>query len=162
MYKNSPHHSLEFSIITVSFNSFLYLLFYNLCLCSRPPRPANSGNEYTLSHTMPSTNKPFRVWVQHRIHTTVLLHGKKYHLCRGTLHYVTINQIWFLDIKSLNRSYSPGTSFREISHQLICQQNNYFKLEIIKTGSRFHHDLFLVHCDFRIGNTRAILFLVSS
>ncbi|XP_046703767.1 dystrobrevin alpha isoform X2 [Silurus meridionalis] len=26
-----------------------------------PPRPANSGNEYTLSHTMPSTNKPFRV-----------------------------------------------------------------------------------------------------
>ncbi|XP_047667067.1 dystrobrevin alpha isoform X4 [Tachysurus fulvidraco] len=26
-----------------------------------PPRPANSGNEYTLSHTMPSTNKPLRV-----------------------------------------------------------------------------------------------------
>ncbi|MCJ8728462.1 hypothetical protein PDJAM_G00004680 [Pangasius djambal] len=26
-----------------------------------PPRPANSGNEYTLSHTMPSTHKPFRV-----------------------------------------------------------------------------------------------------
>ncbi|KAK3551462.1 hypothetical protein QTP70_017409 [Hemibagrus guttatus] len=26
-----------------------------------PPRPVNSVNEYTLSHTMPSTNKPFRV-----------------------------------------------------------------------------------------------------
>ncbi|KAM9487724.1 dystrobrevin alpha isoform 3-T3 [Clarias gariepinus] len=26
-----------------------------------PPRPINSGNEYALSHTMPSSNKPFRV-----------------------------------------------------------------------------------------------------
>ncbi|XP_047016027.1 dystrobrevin alpha isoform X2 [Ictalurus punctatus] len=38
-----------------------------------PPRPANSGNEYTLSHTMPSTNKPFRVAGNEDVKQRILL-----------------------------------------------------------------------------------------
>lgn len=98
--RSSTRHSLGFCIITVSSNRLLS----TLCLCSRPPRPANCGNEYSLSHTMPSTNKPFKVWVQCWTHTTVSLHGKECILPLRRLQwtkYKIMNPI-FLILKSSN------------------------------------------------------------